>query len=323
MKDFNRLVIRFRQFGGIRLVWQYAKMGVLWPGIKECIRCALTRQSFKKVYVKIQKRVEQILIDEEKLVRHKQCTTNTEQVEYAHSSTIWFCWLQGMDKAPELVHTCYHSLLKHLPENEIVIIDGNNYSNYVSLPDNIIRKYNEGIIPHPLFSDILRLELLLKHGGTWIDSTVLCTSNLYWDVIQKSDLFLFRYFNHGKITGISNWFIRAKAGNAILQEILESLYNYWEHYDCVVDYYMFHLYYALAARRHHEEIQRMPRGNSFANIQLGDRLSCNFNRQWWEDICSKVSFHKLNYRLAEKAKANKDSYYNHIINIVGKSEHIL
>lgn len=26
MQDFDRLIARFRQFGGMRLVWQYAKM---------------------------------------------------------------------------------------------------------------------------------------------------------------------------------------------------------------------------------------------------------------------------------------------------------
>ena len=30
--DFDRLIARFRQFGGWRLVWQYVRMGVLWTG---------------------------------------------------------------------------------------------------------------------------------------------------------------------------------------------------------------------------------------------------------------------------------------------------
>lgn len=32
MVDFDRMITRFRQFGGWRLVYQYVRMGVLWTG---------------------------------------------------------------------------------------------------------------------------------------------------------------------------------------------------------------------------------------------------------------------------------------------------
>ena len=43
------------------------------------------------------------------------------------------------------------------------------------MPEYIVKKWEKGRIPAALFSDLLRLELLIKYGGTWIDSTVLCT----------------------------------------------------------------------------------------------------------------------------------------------------
>ena len=36
-------------------------------------------------------------------------------------------------------------------------------------------KYKKGIFTRTHFSDILRLELLTKYGGTWIDASVLIT----------------------------------------------------------------------------------------------------------------------------------------------------
>lgn len=43
----------------------------------------------------------------------------------------------------------------------------------MKLPDYIVKKWEKGRIPADLFSDLLRLELLIRYGGTWIDSTVL------------------------------------------------------------------------------------------------------------------------------------------------------
>ena len=37
--DFRILITRFRQFGGMRLVWEYAKLGALWPAVKAGVRC--------------------------------------------------------------------------------------------------------------------------------------------------------------------------------------------------------------------------------------------------------------------------------------------
>ena len=41
MVDFDRLITRFRQFGGWRLVWKYVRMGELWTGVCALVRCAL------------------------------------------------------------------------------------------------------------------------------------------------------------------------------------------------------------------------------------------------------------------------------------------
>jgi len=45
----------------------------------------------------------------------------------------------------------------------------------VELPGYIVEKWEKGRIPAAMFSDLLRVELLIKYGGTWIDSTVFCT----------------------------------------------------------------------------------------------------------------------------------------------------
>lgn len=62
MKDFDKLRTRLVQFGGWRLVWQYARMGVLWTGVKALASCATSGRSLKSAYPAITKRVDEILI---------------------------------------------------------------------------------------------------------------------------------------------------------------------------------------------------------------------------------------------------------------------
>lgn len=44
-----------------------------------------------------------------------------------------------------------------------VIITAENYRNYVTLPTDIEKKHDRGIIPNAHFTDLIRLELLIKY----------------------------------------------------------------------------------------------------------------------------------------------------------------
>lgn len=58
---------------------------------------------------------------------------------------------------------------------DVKVIDEKNWLEYIDLPDYIICRRERKHIPPAHFADLLRLELLIRYGGTWIDSTVLCT----------------------------------------------------------------------------------------------------------------------------------------------------
>lgn len=318
MKDFDRLITRFRQFGGMRLVWQYARMGVLCIGIKEIVKCALKGKSFKTVYPIITERIDRILVERYGNIKAETNNCNLPFDSGEEKNTkIWFCWLQGIEDAPDMVKVCLESQ-KRIFGDRVVILDDKNYKQWVEVPEYVERKYRKGLIPGALFSDILRLELLIRHGGMWIDSTVLVTPNeesykgLSIEEIEKSGLFVFRYFKSGKVLGMSNWLIHAKAGNPLLKDILNMLLVYWKDFDCTIEYYIFHLFFSVVAKRYPEMIMRMPKGNSFHAIMLRDRLTMDYNESWWKELTQHVCFHKLNYRQEGKAIANPMSFWNHI-----------
>ena len=60
--DFQKLISLYRQFGGIRLVVEYARLGVLWHAVKTGAKCLFKRQSFKQIYPKVLKREEPYLL---------------------------------------------------------------------------------------------------------------------------------------------------------------------------------------------------------------------------------------------------------------------
>ena len=317
MKDFDRLISRWRQFGGVRLVWEYAKMGVLWIGVKEIVGCILHGRSFKTVYPRVTTLVDKLLINkyetEMKLLRNASDAARYEN--NSQSDKVWFCWLQGMDEAPELVRACLESIKRNVTEN-VVVVDERNYTEYVALPDYVVEKYRKGRIPGALFSDMLRLELLIKYGGTWIDSTVLATergsdAKPSWQEITDSELFIYRYYRKGRVVGISNWFIHAKKGNMLLRDLRDMLYAYWRDYDCTVEYYIFHLFFRVVARRYPEMIAKMPKGNSYHALLLRDRIDQPFDKVWWEKLKANVPFHKLNYRKVPNNASG--TFYEYII----------
>ena len=318
--EYSKLFLRYKQFGGFRLVIEYAKLGVLGTVAKGFFRCLVKWQSFKQIYPSVLRRVEPFLIDKYAPVVSRFKLYVSGSLEQKRSKIIWFCWLQGLENAPEIVHACYNSIKRNIPEKEIIVIDNNNWKEYVELPEYIKEKWEKKRIPAALFSDLLRLELLIKYGGTWIDSTVLCTglndnqneNKKYLD----ADLFLFQYTKQGSIpVSISNWFITACTNNEVLKVLRDMLYAYWKDYDCTLDYYIFHLFFSMLSKEYPKEIQAMPYGASQNSLLLLHHWGEVYDQQKWDKLSSNVAFHKLAFRVKEGVKENKDNYYHRIINL--------
>ena len=355
--DFQKLITRFRQFGGMRLVWQYAKLGALWPAVKAGVKCLVKGQSFKGIYPEVLKRVEPFLVKQyAPLVSgfkfqvssegaSTNCTNVTNeiphQVRNEEPRTIWFCWLQGLAAAPPIVKACYNSL-KQLTGYSLVVIDNTNWKEYVELPGYIVGKWEKGRIPAAMFSDLLRVELLIKYGGTWIDSTVLCTgvndnhndnskysklatdSKLYTLNSQlkqymNAPLFVFQYTKEGSVpVSISNWFITVCRNNEVLRVLLEMLYAYWLDYDCVLDYYIFHLFFAMISKEYPEQMAAMPYAQSQRSLVLLHHWGEKFDQRKWDRLTNEVCFHKLAFRESEEVKKDKENYYNYILTEYGR-----
>ena len=234
---------------------------------------------------------------------------------------VWLSWLQGLDKAPEIVRVCLASQKRHLPDYEFRTLDLDNYRQWVELPDYVVEKYRKGLVPQASFSDLLRLAVLKRYGGIWMDASVFCSGfgneklQARWNRIMRSEFIVFRYFRRGEKTpvGLSNWFIAAVPNQIIVSSILDIVLANWKDYDCLVDYYIFHLFLGLALHEVPVIEARMPRENSFHSIMLGDALARTFRQEQWQDLIDHVSIHKFNFRKVEEALKNPHSYCAYMV----------
>lgn len=229
-----------------------------------------------------------------------------------NAKIIWVCWLQGIENAPLLVKRCYESLIKNMPEFEIRVINEDNMLDYVDIPDYIIEKWKKGIISNAHFSDILRVALLVKHGGVWIDATVLCTNNDLTKYIVNSPIFVFKSVMRGSDTiSASSWLISSKPNNPILILMQRLLNEYWKKENIIINYYMIHLFFTMAIEKYPEIWNELPTFNNVNPHILVNEMNNKFCEDRYEEINKISSFHKLNYKLDYNEEP--DTFYTNII----------
>lgn len=91
---------------------------------------------------------------------------------------IWIFWWTGEENAPEIVKACIQSVRRNANRHKVVLLSKANICDYIALPEYIEQKHNKGIIGHAHYSDMVRLTLLSKYGGLWIDATVFISQPL-------------------------------------------------------------------------------------------------------------------------------------------------
>lgn len=287
----------YKKQGGKKLLRQYWKSGAFWTAVAQFFILGKTRTALEIL------RLSATFKTKNKLAKKYKKTLESFDKSFSENDNnqrpcnkVWFCWLQGIDNAPSLVKQCYESLTCNL-DREIVVLTKDNFSEYVTFPDYILKKYKKGIITETHFSDLLRLALLTEYGGTWIDATVFCTRKER-DIPKfffNSDLFMYQNLKPGRdghSTYISSWFITAKPNNKILCATKELLYKYWERENYLIDYFLLHIFMSICIDYYDKEWSKVvPIDNSLPHILM---LSNNTTDDVIENTINSTPFHKIN-----------------------------
>ena len=236
---------------------------------------------------------------------------------------IWYLWLQGKNEMPPTVKVAYNSLKKNAGSYELVFLDKSNLLNYITLPEHILKKFNEGKMTITHLSDIIRVTLLEKYGGLWTDSTILATEPLEkYEYLWKKNFYTRKIFqtkdeapydtniSHGRWAG----FIM---GTSILHNplfmFMKELFNaYWEEFDFLFEFFLIDYYIDLAydtipfVRR---EIDDVPR-NNVKILNLFPNLNSDYH--CLDDGTYKDTFlHKLS-RIAQLDMSNPNTVFREL-----------
>ena len=237
-----------------------------------------------------------------------------------NSKIIWTLWMQGYENAPELVKSTIDSIRKFAELNnfQFILLEENTIEKYVVFPKLIKEKMDLGVIDYTKISDILRVSLLAKYGGTWVDATI------YMKEEFDSSLLLQNYYTikTGGIEdyspNISNnrWKGFFLSGNSSLFSFTRDFFfEYYSRYDIAVDYLLIDYIFDIAYK-YDEKIknQMLELEKSNPNLfWLESHLGDEFDQKVWDNITETTKAFKTTYKLSGKIKSNKNNFYSKLI----------
>lgn len=161
---------------------------------------------------------------------------------------IWVFWLQGKDQMPELIRMCFESKMLHSGNHPVILLDQENIQDYVSFPEVVWSEVKEGKLKVQHLADMIRVQLIRKYGGVWLDASIYCHKD-----IPESIFALPIYSLKGKhmpqFVSENRWttfLIGGHRGN-VLCSFLDDFFLTWvQSGKPFIDYFMFDCAIALA-----------------------------------------------------------------------------
>lgn len=237
---------------------------------------------------------------------------------------IWVCWLQGEEKMPEIVRICYKSLLKHSVGKKVNLVTSDNLNEHIQVP-NFIKEYlDEGKISRTHFADYIRIMLLAKYGGLWIDASVLVTGDItdetqrpFYTIKQKvkdSIHYVSDYQWTVSLIGCSE-----NSGKYMFSCLNILFDRYLRKRTFFIDFFLFD--YFIAAM--YEELPAIKEliDNNRENCESFYLLSENLNEKYEEKVMRSIreqgKFHKTSWKqeLHETTADNVQTFFAYIKNL--------
>lgn len=270
----------------------------------------------KKLNIYKHEKVKEYLMKKYGYLLKNYTITNNNKIE--KDSYIWIFWWQGIENAPYIVRKCVESIKQKSGQDKVIIIDKTNYNKYASIPDYIIEKFNSNCMSITHFSDILRMELLYRNGGIWMDATL-------FQIDKLEDIYNYSFYtiHHGKFSDFhvckglwTGFFMASGKNNDIIKLFRDFFYEYWKEENYLITYLLIDCIISLCYENNKEIkriIDNIPKNNTnvfeFQNI-----LNDVYNEEKYNDLCKGNCLFKLTYKIKFfKYKDSKDTFYTKLI----------
>lgn len=244
-----------------------------------------------------------------------------EDYKYAEhpeqSKRAWVFWAQGEEKLLPILKQCYESIKRNCGEYQVTFVTMENVDSYVDIPEYIKEKVQKGQISLTHFSDFLRVSLLNKWGGYWVDVTLFLSKPL----LNRNTLFTIRqpyderHVSKCMWTGYL-WYM--PKGHPLAHFLSDYLTQYWKTHDKVIDYllidYAIRMFYE-KNKAFTAEIDGLPLSNPNLYFFQSPECEMPFDFEKWRQICENTSFFKTTWKCHYKEISGCDfTFYGKLLN---------
>lgn len=219
----------------------------------------------------------------------------------ANGNNIWTAWLQGEENAPEVIRITLASMRENANGHPVVVITYDNVDQYIDVPQIIKNKHKSGEMGHAHYADVIRMMILAKYGGLWLDATTLLHEPIPEEAFQLPFYSLGCKASGEKYISRNKWLVRVIGGNKgsiYLTAISRMLTNYWEEHNAAIDYFVFdYLIYILYQNDHsfHLIIDNLHQMDHYTNV-LRKIINEPFDENTLKKLYVKKQIYTLTYR---------------------------
>ena len=253
-------------------------------------------------------------------VKSLHAENNIKKEGNADREKVYSLWFQGIENAPKVVKSCIASIRK-IYGDRFIVLDEKSMHEYIDLPEYIIEKWRRGQICAANFSDIVRIDLLTRHGGYWFDATDYLLKPVPEEIVD-SDFFMYVtsevLYTH---MFVQTCFMRAKKGDPLIRMWRELVFEYWRHEKRAADYFLVHLLFKLLVTHNDEAKRLFEKMPKMVQDSLHDLWYVyghrNYDENDYRKLCENNFFQKCSYRKLKHAvwEIKPGTMADHLINI--------
>lgn len=226
---------------------------------------------------------------------------------------IWVFWYQGEESMPDIIRMCYNSICQNANGRKVVLLTKDNVGDYVQMPAFIMEKVKKGYITFTHLSDLVRVSLLYKYGGTWMDATLLTTApidnswmNGVFGTVKVHPL------SEGTISDYrwTSFYMFCQPGSLAMKCFRDVMFAFLGKNRGMLDYFFIDYTFELLYQKN-PSFKKIVDENPYTNQHIFD---CHLNEAYhgqFEKEWADTRVFKLNRRMVVDKKV-KNSVYQHV-----------
>lgn len=240
---------------------------------------------------------------------------------------IWVFWGQGIDRMPTLIKACYNQL--KLNNKNVCLITNENINEYIEISPIVLSKVQTGKITWAHFSDLVRMSLVSKYGGLWVDATVWVPKELPFDRLMQMSLFSPNGKTLNSKSNIcfwtslglnwSGWCLWANHRDSVLYGfVAQMLAKMIETEKMTLDYVL--IDYLMRYAIHNfpnlrNEIEKFQNVSGEKRGALASLMNTPYNQKVYDDLCKDDFVFKLSFRTnwQKKTSSGETTFYGKLI----------